>query len=320
MGGSIGMIRNQKTGRIEPLESLAEIHRFLPDAQSEVSLDFFTLGNLGSSEVTPDHWKEIAASIHAHYDAYEGFVVIHGTNTMSYTAAALSFALQHLSKPVVLVGSLMPLNDLGSDGRMNLISAIRAAQLDLAEVVIASGSCILRGCRAKKVDQSIAQTFDTPKLRSLAELNVTVSLSAERIVRRKRVLDYHPTFDTNIVSITLHPGMPDAYFDALFATKPHGIVIRAYGQGMLPEHVYPWIRKANEREIPIVITSQLMRGSINLHQYVKQLALEELGVMSGKDMTYECAVVKLMWALKHGKTVPRIREIMEKNLVGELTE
>jgi L-asparaginase len=320
VGGSIGMIRNRRTGRIEPIESLVEIHRFLPEVQREVHLDFHSIANLGSSEVTPVHWREIALTIQRLYDHADGFVVVHGTNTMSYTAAALSFALQNLSKPVILTGSLMPIDDLGSDARMNLTYAIRAAQLDIAEVCIVLGPRILRGSRAKKSDQSILETFDSPKFPALGEFNTSVSLHPWRTVRRKRTLAVDADFDPNIVSLTLHPGMPDAYFDAVMKSKPHGVVLRAYGLGMLPEHLFPWIRALTKAQIPVVITSQLLRGSIDLHLYRKQLTLEELGVISGKDMTYECAVVKLMWALAQSRNVRRIREIMEKSIVGELTE
>lgn len=320
VGGSIGMIRSRKTGRIEPIESLVEIHRFIPDAQREVQLDFHLISNLGSSEVTPTHWIDIAKMIQRLYDSVEGFVIIHGTNTMAYTAAALSFALQNLSKPIVLTGSLMPIDDLGSDARMNLTNAIRTAELDIAEVCIALGPRVLRGTRAKKSDQSILETFDSPKFPPIAEFNTAVQLHPWRIVRRKRTLAVEPNFDPNVVSITLHPGMPDAYFDALLQSKPHGIVLRAYGLGMLPDHLYPWIRKVTKMNIPIVITSQLLRGSIDLHLYHKQLALEELGVISGMDMTYECAVTKLMWALKQTTNVRRLRDLMQKSLVGELKE
>jgi L-asparaginase len=150
VGGSIGMIRNRKTNRIEPIESLVEIHRFLPEAQKEAALEFHTIANLGSSEVTPVHWTQIARMIEKLYEKCDGFVVIHGTNTMAYTAAALSFALQNLGKPVVLTGSLLPIDDLGSDARMNLAFAIQTAQMDIAEVCIVLGSRVLRGSRAKK--------------------------------------------------------------------------------------------------------------------------------------------------------------------------
>ena len=320
VGGSIGMVRNVKTGRIEPLDSLIEIHRFLPEIQREVSLQFFTLSNVGSSEVTPDHWVEIAETIDKHYDSFEGFVIIHGTNTMSYTASALSFALQNLSKPVILTGALMPINDLSSDGRMNLIFAIRAAQLDLAEVCIVLGPSILRGCRSVKVEQSILQTFMSPKFPALGEFGTTVTLHPWRTVRRKRRLTCHPVFDQNVVSITLHPGMPARVFDSILAARPHGIVLRAYGQGMLPEHLHEWLQRVGKEKIPVVITSQLLRGTIDLHRYRKHLTLEQLGVISGKDMTHEWAVVKLMWALTQGKTEARVREIMEKNVAGEISE
>ena len=133
------MQMNKKTGRIEPIESLTEIHRLLPELQRDVSLTFYSITNVGSSDITPEHWVEIAQMIKKLYDQFEGFVIVHGTNTMSYTAAALSFALQGLSKPIVLTGALLPINDLAGDGRMNLIFAIRAAQLDIAEVCIALG-------------------------------------------------------------------------------------------------------------------------------------------------------------------------------------
>lgn len=320
VGGSIGMMTNKKTGRIEPIESLSEIHRFFPEIQREVSLVFHSIANLGSSEVTPDHWKEIARTIKTLYTQVDGFIIIHGTNTMSYTAAALSFALQSLSKPVVVTGSLIPVDDMGSDARMNLIYAVRTAQLDIAEVCIALGPRVLRGNRAKKVDQSILQTFDSPRFPPLAEFNTTVSLHPWRTVRRKRTLSVHAEFDQNVVSISLHPGMPDAYFDALIAAKPHGVVFRAYGLGMFPEHLFPWMRKLTKLQIPIVVTSQLLRGTIDFHLFRKQLVLEELGVISGKDMTYESAVVKLMWALTKSRNPRRVREIMEKSLAGELTE
>ena len=320
VGGSIGMRANQKTGRIEPIESLNEIHRFLPELQREVALKFFTLTNVGSSEVTPEHWTEIARTIESIYDEFEGFVVVHGTNTMGFTAAALSFALQGLSKPIILTGAILPMNDIAGDGRMNLIYAIRAAQLDIAEVCVVLGPRVLRGSRTKKVNQSLIKTFDTPTLNTLVDFNVELRMSPLRIVRRKRTLSCHPTFDPNVVIVTIHPGMPEAYLDVVLNSKPHGIVLRAYGSGMLPERIFPWLERVTKAQIPIVITSQALRGKIDLHRYRKQLTLERLGLISGKDMTYECATAKLMWGLTRVKSMHALQELMEKSLVGELSE
>lgn len=320
VGGSIGMKVNQKTGRIEQIESLSEIHRFLPELQREVSLQFYSITNVGSSDITPDHWLEIARKIEGIYDDYDGFVVVHGTNTMCYTAAALSFALQGLSKPVVLTGSLLPINDLTGDGRMNLIFAIKAAQLDIAEVCIVMGPHVLRGTRAKNVEQSYLQTFQSPKVLPLADFTTTTDLRGHRIVRRKRSLSCKSSFDADVMPVTLFPGLKEQYLDAIVSAKPHGIVLRAYGPGMLPQDLFPWLQRVAKAEIPVVITSQLLRGRIDLHRYRKQLALEEMGVISGKDMTFECAMVKLMWALTQSKTPRRLRELIEKDLVGELTD
>lgn len=320
VGGSIGMVMNQKTHRIEPLESLGIIHKAIPDLQKEVALDFFSLSNVGSSEITPDHWVQIAEHIKDIYDDYEGFVVVHGTNTMAYSASALSFALQNLSKPVVFTGALLPLNELAGDGRMNLIFAVRTALLDLAEVVIALGPRVLRATRAKKVADSYLQTFDSPTLNPLVDFSTDVKLSPDRQVRRKRALSYKPTFDSNVIALTLTPGMPDSMLQAALAAKPHGIVLRAYGPGMFPESLFPWLRELSAAKIPIVMTSQSLRSGIDLHRFRKQLALEDLGVISAKNMTFEAAFVKLMWALQQGATGTRLRDLMEKSLVGELDE
>ncbi|MBT4367534.1 asparaginase [Candidatus Peregrinibacteria bacterium] len=319
VGGSIGMQMNKKTGRIEPIESLTEIHRLLPELQRDVSLTFYSITNVGSSDITPEHWVEIALMIKKLYDQFEGFVIVHGTNTMSYTAAALSFALQGLSKPIVLTGALLPINDLAGDGRMNLIFAIRAAQLDIAEVCIALGPHILRGSRSKKVDNSFLQTFDSPKVLPLAEFTTEVNLMDHRIVRRKRSLVCNPSFDPNVLLLTMHPGLNESYLDAMLKSDPHGIILRSYGSGMLPESLFPWIRRVTEKNIPIVVTSQSLRGTVDLHKYRKQMMMEELGIISGMDMTFECTVVKLMWALNQAKSQKKLKEIMEKNLVGEFS-
>lgn len=320
VGGSIGMVMNQKTGRIEPMESLGMIHRAIPEMQREVALEFFSIANVGSSEVTPDHWVEIARKIEELYEDFEGFVVIHGTNTMSYTACALSFALQNLRKPVVLTGALLPLNDIAGDGRMNLIFAIRAAQLDIAEVCVCLGPKVIRGTRAKKVDESLLQTFDSPRFPALADFSSEVHLHPWRMVRRKRTLAARPTFDPNVAIVTLTPGMPQSFLDSITASKPHGLLVRAFGPGMVAENLFPWLRKLKEDDVPVVMVSQTLRGAVDLHHFRKQLTLEGLGIISGKNMGLECATVKLMWALTQSRSPLRLRELMERSLVGELDE
>ena len=314
------MVMNNKTGRIEPVESMEEIHRILPQLQKEVSIEFFPLANMESSDASPDLWIEISKTICKHYEDFEGFVIVHGTNTMSYTAAALSFALQGLSKPIILTGALLPINDLASDARRNLVYAIRAALLDIAEVCIVLGPNVLRGCRAKKVSESVSETFRSTRFPPLAEFSRHFELLPQRTVRRKRKLACASSFDTNVTLLTLHPGLPQDFLDAILHTDLKGIILRAYGPGMIPATLFPWIRTLTEKNIPIVMTSQVLDSFVDLHSYKKQLALEELGIISGKDMTYECALVKLMWVLTQTKNPDKLHELMEKSLVGELDE
>ena len=320
VGGSIGMIMNQKTGRIDPVESLSEIYRFLPELQREVALEFFPIANVDSADVTPAHWVAIAKTIEEQEKNFEGFVVIHGTNTLSYTAAALSFALQNLSKPVILTGALLPINDMAGDCRMNLVFAIRAAELDLAEVCIVLGPRVLRGCRAKKVNESILQTFDSTRFPPLADFSSAFELHPWRIVRRKRTLECRPTFDPNVLLLTLHPSIQDTYLEAILASKPHGIVMRAYGPGLISKRLLPWLVKLEEAGIPIVMTSQVLRSHVDVHRFRKDLPTEQQHIISGKDMTYECALAKLMWALTQTQTPEKLRTLMEKSVVGELDE
>ncbi len=320
VGGSIGMVMNQKTGRIDPMESLGEIHRFLPELQKEVALQFYPIANVGSSDITPELWTEVARTIERIYDQFEGFVVVHGTNTMSYTACALSFALQNLSKPIILTGALLPINDIASDARLNLVYAIRAALLDIAEVCIVLGPRILRGCRAKKIHESVHKTFQSTRYPPLARFNRTFELHTAHTVRRKRTLQCAPTFDSNVTLLTLHPGLPENFLKAVLNSGLHGIVMRAYGPGMIPEHLIPWLQSLTAKRIPIVMTSQVTDSHVDLHRYKRQLLLEQIGIISGKDMTYECALVKLMWALTQTKNTEKIQQIMEKNIVGELDE
>lgn len=320
VGGSIGMTVNKATGRIEPIESIDEIYKFLPELQKEVRLDFFPITTVGSSDITPDHWSELSVVIQQQYEKYDGFVVIHGTNTMTYTAAALAFSLQGLSKPIICTGALMPLNDLAGDGRMNLIHAIRAAQLDIAEVCIVSGARVLRAVRTKKMEQALFKTFDSPGFPSLADFNVQVEQHPWRKVRRKRSLVCKPTYETNIAVLTLFPGIHLSVLDSVLARKHKAIVLQAYGPGMLPATVEPWLEQVAAANVPLLLVSQTVAGRIELDQYRKQLLLQNLGCIAAKNMTLDCAVVKLMWALAQGYTKKQLKKCIETSVVGELDE
>ncbi|MBT4021155.1 asparaginase, partial [Candidatus Peribacteria bacterium] len=311
VGGSMGMIMNQKTGRISPVESVGEIHRLVPELQKEVSLSLFPISNIGSIDITPELWTEIANTIYREYDKYDGFVITHGTNTMSYTASALSFAIQGLSKPIILTGAILPVNDAAGDARRNLVYAIRAAQLDIAEVCVVLGPKVLRGSRTKKMHESVSRTFESTRFPHLADFTRNFEIHPWRITKRKRSLKFNPNFDPNVALITLYPGMSNKFLNAVLESEPHGILIRAFGPGMIPEIISPWLKDVTKRNIPIVMTSQVLDSFVDLQFYRKQLTLEKMGIISGKDMTYECALTKFMWGLAQTKSPSKLRGLIE---------
>lgn len=318
IGGAMGVVTNRKTGTVRPIESVNEIHRVIPELQGEVHLELLPLHDIGTPELLPSHWTVLAEAIKRHYDQYEGFVVLHDTNTLVYTACALSFALQSLSKPIVLTGALAPLNDIGGDARMNLIYAIRSALLDVAEVVITLGPQILRGSRTKKVQQELTGSFASHCFPALGEFRTTgAALHPWRYVRRKRTLLCRSSFDPNVVTLTMTPGIREQVLDAVLDAGPRGIVLRSYGPGVVPPSFLPWLRRVADGGVPIVVTSQMTKGMIDFQDLKRQIAFERTSLISGHDMTHECAAVKLMWALTQAKG-DRLCGLMERSLVGEL--
>lgn len=322
-GGTIGMVRNPKTGALQPAANAVEIIQNFPELQKHLQLDFKMVVNIDSSNMNPHHWEEIAKAIHKHYDKYDGFVVAQGTDTMAYTASALSFALQNLSKPVVLTGSLIPLSEIGSDGRNNLIYACLTATQDIAEVCIVLANKILRGNRAKKNHESFVAVFHSPNYPMLGELGRPIKLQEWRKKRRKRTLKFKPEFQPNISLLKLFPGFDPDIIDKVIERGAKGIIIEGYGPGNVPfleNSIIPQIEKATKLNIPIVIANQMEKGITNLTSYEAGLMAHKAGAISSSDMTTEATVTKLMWTLAKTKKLPEIKKIMESNLSGELLD
>ncbi len=318
------MVRNKRTGALQPAESAVDIVASFPEIKKLVRLDFKMVVNIDSSNMTPVHWTQIAEKIHALYDQYDGFVVAQGTDTMAYTASALSYALQNLSKPVVFTGSLIPLNEIGSDGRNNLIYACMTATLDIAEVCMVFANAILRGNRAKKYHESFVAVFHSPNYPALGELGRPIALHDWRKKRRKRVLKFNPNFDPNISVMKLFPGFDPKILGKVIERGAHGIILEAFGPGNVAfldeSSIIKQIEKATAMGIPIVIANQMEKGVTNLSAYEAGYNAHKAGAISSKDMTTEATVTKLMWALAKTKKLPEIRKIMEKNLAGEIEE
>ncbi len=315
------MVRNHKTGALQPASSAIDIIRDFPEIQKFVQLDFKMVVNIDSSNMNPNHWKEIANKIHQLYDKYDGFVVAQGTDTMAYTASALSFALQNLSKPIVFTGSLIPLTEIGSDGRNNLIYACLTASQDIAEVCLVLANKIIRGNRSKKYHESFVAVFNSPNYPLLGELGRPIVLHEWRKKRRKRKLLFCPEFDPNISYLKLFPGFDPFILDKVIERGAHGIILEGFGPGNIPfleNSLIKRIESATEKGIPVVIANQMEKGITNLTAYEAGVEAAKAGAISSHDMTTEATVTKLMWTLAKTKKLPEIRKIMESDLAGEI--
>lgn len=322
-GGTIGMVRNKKTGVLEPAKNASEIVKIFPEIEQIVQLDFKVIVNIDSSNMNPEIWTQIAKHIYELYDKYDGFVIAHGTDTMAYSASAISFALQNLGKPIVFTGSMIPLSEIGSDGRNNLIYACLTATLDIAEVCIVLSNRIIRGNRAKKYHESFSALFHSPNFPYLGELGRPIKLNEWCKKRSSEKLLFEPAFDPKISVLKLFPGFDPFIIDHVLNRKVHGIVIEGFGPGNVPSSeknsIIPKIEKATRLGIPIVIANQMEKGITNFTSYAAGYHAFEAGAISSKDMTTEAAIAKLMWTLAQTKKLDEIQMIMGKNLAGEIS-
>ncbi|MFC1615771.1 asparaginase [Patescibacteria group bacterium] len=322
-GGTIGMRRNSRTGALHPAHSAADILKKIPELQKIVRLDFKMLINIDSSNMEPLHWSVIANDINTNYDDYDGFVIVQGTDTMSYTSSALSFALQKLSKPIVFTGSLIPMDEIGSDARNNLVYACLVSTLDIAEVCLVFGNRIMRANRSKKHYESLTAGFHSINFPYLGELGRPIALYGWRKKRRKRKLKFKPEFDSNISLLKLFPGFDPYILDRVIERGVHGLIIEGFGPGNVPfmeKSILPQIEKACKKNIPVVIANQMERGITCLYSYEAGYKALKVGAISSKDMTTEATVSKLMWCLAQNRNDEEVKKLMEKNLAGELEE
>ncbi|QBG34652.1 asparaginase [Litorilituus sediminis] len=326
-GGTIGMKQSTqgfvpvKGHLTDSINNLPEFHR--------AEMPEFTINEyhplIDSSNMTPNDWQRIADDIKKHYDDYDGFVVLHGTDTMAYTSSALSFMFENLAKPVIVTGSQIPLSQLRSDGQVNVLNALYiAANYPINEVALFFNNKLYRGNRCIKAYADGFDAFDSPNMQPLLEAGINIKLLAGAIASTTEHVE--PLKLTNITPqpigvVHLYPGISSELVANVIRQPVKALILRSYGVGNAPQDqaLLSCLAKAKQQGIIVVNCSQCIKGKVNMSGYATGNALSEAGVISGHDMTLEAALTKLHYLLSLNKSNEEIRELMELNLRGELS-
>lgn len=332
-GGTIGMGHNPDTGALEPLNFdhlLSNLPEFalLP---TEVDTYQFT-PPIDSSDMSLRRWAQLVRIIADNYEAYDGFVVLHGTDTMAYTASALSFMLENLTKPVILTGSQLPIGQLRTDGKENLLTSIELAAAFgedgrpmVPEVCIYFSGRLLRGNRSTKESADGFNAFNSFNYPHLCEAGVEFQFNPHYILKPdySKPMIPHMSMDPNVVVFSLFPGIQENVVRHMFeAPELRGIVMRSFGSGNAPQK--PWLMRllkdATQRGVTVVNISQCVAGFVKMGRYDTGFQLQDAGVVSGGDSTVESAITKLMFLQAHYKDVRAIRSLMGRSICGEITK
>jgi L-asparaginase len=290
-----------------------------PKIHEIARLDVHYIDNIDSSNMSPEIWDNLGRVVAEKYNNYDGFVVTHGTDTMAYTASALSFVLGDLGKPVCLTGAQIPGSRIETDARRNFVNAVRVATLDRAGVMLVFDGDIILGARSHKISESKLDAFGPINWGLYGEVRIDIRFSDSAKPRHDRPLQLQPGFESNIGVYTLFPGFPPSeLIRHIEREEVKAIILNAYGSGNISYIYLDSIKLATSKGIAVVVTTQCLEGATLMHLYdVGRQALKS-GAIQSYDMSKECTITKVMWALKRTSSIDELRTILHHNYCGEI--
>jgi len=329
-GGTIGMVKDPVTGALQPYP-FEDIYKLMPVLRNfDYTLQSVSFNPLiDSSNVTPSFWVKLATVIEENYSKYDGFVVLHGTDTMSYSASMLSFMLENLNKPVIFTGSQLPMGVVRTDGRDNFINAIEiaAAQTDgkpvVPEVAIYFENKLMRGNRTSKYNAENFNAFLSGNYPPLATVGVHIRYNTDLILKPVlSKLKVHKELDNSVIILKLFPGIAEIVVkNALNIVGLKGVILETYGAGNAPtdDWFIDALTQAIKKDIVIYNVTQCKGGAVDMGKYETSMKLSQIGVIGGYDITTESAIAKMMFLLGEGYTMDELKALLQVPLRGELT-
>lgn len=329
-GGTIGMMEDAVTGQLRPFD-FQHLHNQIPELNKlHVELNSVSVKKpIDSSNMNPEKWAELAQLIFSNYDNYDGFVVLHGSDTMAYTASALSFMLQNLNKPIILTGSQLPIGTIRTDGKENIITAIEIAAAKENGKPVVNEVCIyfefklFRGNRTSKISTTQFNAFSSSNYPLLAEAGVKIQFNHSALNKPSgSTLLLSSQLDSNIALIKVFPGITTSFLkQVLSSPTTKGLILETFGAGNMSteKELMDILKTFVDEGKPIINITQCQTGFVEQGKYETSSLLKNIGVISGYDMTSEAALTKLMYCIGKKMTLDQIKEKFAQSICGEIT-